>query len=70
MIKPGDARTFANSTYGASERLVDFYSSYVVSDLVLFCLFLLFLFVFFLRCTIGESGIGPAPVFFFVGGGG
>ena len=34
---------------------------------VLFCfaLLLLFLFVFFLRYNVGETGLGPAPVFIF-----
>ena len=32
-------------------------------DLVLFALLLLFLCVFFLRYTVGESGMGSAPVF-------
>ena len=63
-ITPGDARAFANPTCGASARLVNLYSSYEY-DFVLFCLVdvVSFLFVFFLRYTVGESGIGPAPVF-------
>ena len=32
---------------------------------VFFALLLLFLFVFFLRYNVGESGLGPAPVFIF-----
>ena len=35
---PGDTRTFANPTCGASARLVDLYSSYVVRDFVSFSL--------------------------------
>ena len=35
-ITPGDARTFANPTCGASARLVNLYSSFVC-DFVLFC---------------------------------
>ena len=39
----------------------------VVTCAVLFCfvLLLLFIFVFFLRYTVRESGMGPAPVFVF-----
>ena len=59
-ITPGDARTFAILTYGASARLVDLYSSNVCD----FALLLLFSFVFLLRLIIGESGMGPAPVLY------
>ena len=38
LTTPGDARTSANPTCGASARLVDLYSSYVC-DFILFCLF-------------------------------
>ena len=57
-ITPGDARTFTNPTCGASAGLVNLYSSYVCNFVALF------LFVFFLRYTVGGSGMGPAPVFF------
>ena len=62
LITPDDARTFANLTCTASARLVVLYSSHVC-DFFCFTLLLLFLVVFFLRYTVGESGMGPASVF-------
>ena len=60
-IAPDDARTFANPTCSASARLVNFP---VITCAILFCfaLLLLFLCVFSLRYTVGEPGMGPAPV--------
>ena len=62
-IMPGDARTFVNPTCGASARLVDLYSNYVVRYFC-FAFLLLFFFVFFLQHTIGKIGMSPAPVLF------
>ena len=53
-ITPGDARTFANPTCGASARLVNLYCSYVC-NLLCFALLLLFLTVFFLRYTVRRG---------------
>ena len=65
-ITPGDARTSANPTCGASARLVNLYSNYVC-DFVLFCLVaVVSICLLFLRYTVGpESGMGPDPVLHF-----
>ena len=55
LITPGDARTFANPTCGASARVVDLCSS-CVCDFVSFAFLLLFLFVFSLRCRCVRYG--------------
>ena len=39
LITPGDAQASASPTCGASARLVDLYSSYMVCEFVLVCLF-------------------------------
>ena len=65
LDKAWHARTFTNPTYhGASARLVDLY---VVACAILLCFacLLLFLFVFLMRYTIGESGMGGPLLFYF-----
>ena len=64
-IAPGDARTFANPTCSASARLVNF-TVITCAILFVFALLLLFLCVFFPRYTVGEPGMGLAPVFIFI----